>query len=583
MEYINTCRCMLPKYTVLFVLMMACHFGWAQQVDFSRQIAQIDSLMVKYYRNFERAHRETDSLYELLSNRYTAKSYKGFKVDVMLQKAILYALNGEHNKGLEIALEAFEEAVIFGSPEKQFRSCWIIAIMYERAEDFVLCRKYLDNAYEIYRQDELHDMYSTYCIRMASYYSHIHMPDSAIYYAYRGLRNAEKCGNSRDVRDAYLLLGSFLAQDDYTQAVKYKSLAAGLFLEIEDFTSAASQFTDTAAVLFKHNRVEDAFRYSDTAMFVLNGSGAYINPGIYELRGMLFETVGNIDSAYYYFRKFHEVYASEQHKLEKIRIKQISEQFQNDKKEAVIRNKNQQMLLIVSLLVVIMIAVMVLIRKNREIGRKNNIINTQLGELSKILEQKQVLLSELQHRVKNNLQHIISILEIQKESVDFNNIDELIRGNQNRIHSMALLHKKLHVADNVNDVDLPVYIGELAELVKDSYETHSKKVQLVLECHIPALSVEKALPLGLIVVELVSNSMKHAFKSKHIGFISIALSLDTATQKWKLYYADNGEGFDFEGTETKGLGLEIIKGLIDQLDGTVIFDQDGGFSLVVLF
>lgn len=185
--------------------------------------------------------------------------------------------------------------------------------------------------------------------------------------------------------------------------------------------------------------------------------------------------------------------------------------------------------------------------------------------------------------MKNNLQHIISILEIQKESVDFNNIDELIRGNQNRIHSMALLHKKIHVADNVNDVDLPVYIGELAELVKESYETHSRKVQLVLECHIPALSVEKALPLGLIVVELVSNSMKHAFKSKHIGFISIALSLDTATQKWKLYYADNGEGFDFEGTETKGLGLEIIKGLIDQLDGTVIFDQDGGFSLVVLF
>src|SRR5690606_7232841 len=195
------------------------------------------------------------------------------------------------------------------------------------------------------------------------------------------------------------------------------------------------------------------------------------------------------------------------------------------------------------------------------------------------LEQKQMLLSELQHRVKNNLQHVISILEIQKESVDFNNIDELLRSNQNRIHTMALLHKKLNVLDNVNEVDFRKYIAELAELIKESYDNHKKKITLNVLCEIQTISIEKALPLGLIITELVSNSMKHAFKKQNIGIINIQI---TKTQTGKqLYYSDNGSGFDFTKANEKGLGREIINGLIDQLDGTIQTKSDNGFELII--
>lgn len=142
-------------------------------------------------------------------------------------------------------------------------------------------------------------------------------------------------------------------------------------------------------------------------------------------------------------------------------------QYQNEKKEALIQSKNKQVMLIASLLGIIFIASILLFTQYQKINHLNKIINTQLAELSKTLEQKQFLLSELQHRVKNNLQHVISILEIQKESIDFNNIEELIRGNQNRIHSMALLHKKLNVSDSANEVELKRYITDLAELVKE--------------------------------------------------------------------------------------------------------------------
>src|SRR5690606_23022742 len=144
------------------------------------------------------------------------------------------------------------------------------------------------------------------------------------------------------------------------------------------------------------------------------------------------------------------------------------------------------------------------------------------------------------HRVKNNLQHVISILEIQKESVDFNNINELIRGNQNRIHSMALLHKKLNISENVHEVNLDRYVTELVEIVKESYDSPAKKVTLATTCTVEKMSIEKALPIGLILVELVSNSMKYAFNKQKMGIIRIDLAQDIYTEIYKLHYTDNG-------------------------------------------
>lgn len=189
----------------------------------------------------------------------------------------------------------------------------------------------------------------------------------------------------------------------------------------------------------------------------------------------------------------------------------------------------------------------------------------------------------MQHRVKNNLQHVISILEIQKESVDFNNIDELIRGNQNRIHSMALLHKKLNISDNVNDVDFKQYVTELSELVIESYNNQKRNVKLNIKCELEEISIEKALPIGLIITELLSNSMKHAFKNRRIGIINLELTVDEQTKTNQFYYADNGDGFDFNKTSEKGLGQEIIKGLIDQLNGKYEAKNSNGFELIVQF
>ena len=179
------------------------------------------------------------------------------------------------------------------------------------------------------------------------------------------------------------------------------------------------------------------------------------------------------------------------------------------------------------------------------------------------------------------MQHVISFLEIQKESVDFNNIDELIRGNQNRIHSMALLHRKLNVDDHVNEVNLITYVTELSELVKVSYDNHKKDIRLQVQCDIETISIEKALPIGLIITELISNSMKHAFNKQQSG--AIILEITNEGTNYKLVYSDNGCGFDFHQVNEKGLGQEIIKGLIDQLNGVIESKKENGFQLMIHF
>lgn len=571
------------RHLLIFILLISTHLVMAQDIYLKNRIRRIDSLMVKYYLNFEKANRETDELYKLLKTKYTQKKYKEYKVEVMLQKSILYGLNDENDKALQLSLEALELAKEYNFTEKIYRSNWILALIYEMGEDFETCRKYLDDAHEVYKENNLDSVYSVYCIRMSSYYSFLNKNDSALHYAQKGLKYATKYQNAREIRDSYLLLGRFLADSNYKNAIKYKSLAAKKFLELEDYSAASAQFTGASRILLKHNYLDEALKYSDTALKIISKNKSTVYSTTYEVRSDIFKRIGNLDSAYHYFKMFHDLQEQEHQRNEIIKIKQISEQYQNKKKEELIKSKNNQMILIVSLLVIIILATILLYIQNRKINSRNKIINLQLAELTKTLKQKQMLLSELQHRVKNNLQHVISILEIQKESVDFNNIEELIRENQNRIHSMALLHRKLNVTDNANEVELCRYVNELSELVKSSYDNEKKEIALQVKCEIENINIEKALPLGLIITELVSNSMKHAFKKQNQGIINIEILNSKNLGLIQFHFRDNGIGFDFNKQSEKGLGQEIIKGLIEQLNGKFETNSENGFQLSIFF
>lgn len=554
-----------------------------QDYAVDKEIEKIDSLI--QYSQFDLAQKKTDSLYNLLSKYKLQKKSKAQVLELQFRKALIIDRQKElPSESLKILIEIITQAEAEKLPSLVCRIYLLMALAYEKTDNLELTKKYLQSAHKTIEGHNLQKEYSTYCVRKGSYHRKSFEYDSVLYYANRAKEYAEKYSNETDLSDSYILLGSWASiNNKLDESLKYKLLQLDHTKKMNDTTSISGVYDNVANAYLKKNDFSKALLYNDSSFLFYKDL-----PGLFKYtpsltRNRIYETLGNTDSAYFYFKKYHEDLIKAQTEEEKIKTKALEAQFQNEKNEAVIKSKNRQMLIIGSLLAGIIFGSVVLFRKNREINLKNKVINRQVVDLSKALEQKQYLLSELQHRVKNNLQHVISILEIQKESVDFNNIDELIRGNQNRIHSMALLHKKLNISDNVNDVDFKQYVTELSELVIESYNNQKRNVKLNIKCELEEISIEKALPIGLIITELLSNSMKHAFKNRRIGIINLELTVDEQTKTNQFYYADNGDGFDFNKTSEKGLGQEIIKGLIDQLNGKYEAKNSNGFELIVQF
>ncbi len=595
------------KITLVTLLFICLHSLKAQDNQVTKEILAIDSLLV--YVQLDLAHKKADSLYRLLSaEQYADGSAERLEqvLTVRLQEGIALDELSEHSKALPIFMEVLKIAEKNKFHKLICRTYIRISLNHEKTRNFDVAFDYLNSALKVCQKHQLEEQYSTILIRSASLQRLISRDvyvapeqrerlqelgfkgsiDSAIYCAEKAVEYAQKYNNEGDLNTAYYLLGILVEPNNQNKteiSTEYHLKVIPYFKKIKDYKAVAMRYANIAAIYLRDNDAKTALCYNDSGYVYYDKLPEYYKLYLPQQRAQIFEALQNADSAYYYLQIAHDFGINYYEKQEAVNAKKLEEQYQNDKKETMIKNKNNQIALISILFSVIVIVSLLLMFKNRKIDSQKNIISEQVMDLTKMLEQKEVLLSELQHRVKNNLQFVISILEIQKESVSFNNIDELIRGNQNRIHSMALLHKKLSVSNNINDVNFKNYLTDLAELVKNSYTDMQKKIEVDIICEVETVSINKTLPIGLIIVELLSNSIKHAFKKQDTGIINIHVTKDEATQMNKLIYADNGDGFDFSITPESGLGLEIIKGLIDQLDATIETQQHKGFKLTINF
>jgi two-component sensor histidine kinase len=567
------------------VLLLSLFFttpALAQSSTLKAKVLHLDSLITIRSR-FDIAQSATDSLNQelLLADKSTENI--ALELQVRLLQAILYARNNQNHKAFKISLSVIDDATKHRIPEKAYQACLFVALMYEEADKLDRCKQYLDKALALYKAYRIDYLYSVYCIRTASYYRFKKQYHEARIYAHKALQYAVTYKNVREHRDAYLLLGMLTPEDQYEQSIYYFRKCAEQFKAIEDYKGAAIVYGNIGAIYHKHHQPTIAMQYNDTALQLTALSSLPDQGVVFEQRANFYQYMGVADSALFYYKKYHEAHIQRLVEQEKTEINRIAEQHENDQKERIISNKNHQLYLILCLMVVIATSAILLYRKNREIKTQHQLILVQVDALEQVVTQKQYLLSELQHRVKNNLQHVISILELQKESATYHNIEELIRGNQNRIHSIALLHKRMQVTEKVNEVNVEHYLKELITLVIDSYYRESQQIQYHINNSVATLSIDQTLPLGLIIVELLSNSIKHAFNHNTHGEISLDMHLEAAHSMYLLQYQDNGIGFDFNTTHNNGLGLEIIKGLIDQLHGTVTVLTHNGFGLQIRF
>jgi PAS domain S-box-containing protein len=199
------------------------------------------------------------------------------------------------------------------------------------------------------------------------------------------------------------------------------------------------------------------------------------------------------------------------------------------------------------------------------------------------LEERETLLREIHHRVKNNLQLIISMLNLQKPGVATDQLDA-VRNIENRINSMALIHDQLYDSTSLNRINMPDYLEQLSNSICESYDLAQRTISIDVSVAEIDLQIDIALPLGIIVNELVSNSLKHAFRNITHGEIKIQLLEQADSNLYRLVVRDNGRGCEKERpASAAGLGLTLVQQLAIQLDGAVSVDTRNGFSTTIQF
>ena len=212
---------------------------------------------------------------------------------------------------------------------------------------------------------------------------------------------------------------------------------------------------------------------------------------------------------------------------------------------------------------------------NLVIGQLANIFERKITEeqIQKDLREKEVMLKEIHHRVKNNLQVISSLLSLQSDFIQDERFLEIFKESQNRIRSMALVHEELYSSQDLSSIELNKYVAKLVSYISNSYTYTSKYIYVNTHIGDITLTIELAIPIGLIINELLSNALKHAFppsfKSK--GEVDISL-IHKQKKKLLLTVQDNGIGLpeDFDCRDAKTLGMRLIYILAeDQLEGKV--------------
>ncbi|MFC5407695.1 histidine kinase dimerization/phosphoacceptor domain -containing protein [Larkinella bovis] len=221
--------------------------------------------------------------------------------------------------------------------------------------------------------------------------------------------------------------------------------------------------------------------------------------------------------------------------------------------------------------------------QQEQINLKNDYLQLVLSEKNHLLAEKEWMFKEIHHRVKNNLQVVMSLLNAQARFLSDNAALAAIQDSQHRVQAMALIHQKLYQADQVARIDMSAYIQDVIAYLHDSYNPQ-QTITFELDVDRIELDVSQAVPLGLIINEAITNALKYAFPQGRAGRLSLALH-QRADRAYELRISDDGVGLpaDFDPKQSRSLGMTLMHGFSQQLGGELNLSSGAGLQISLVF
>ncbi|PQJ22968.1 hypothetical protein BSU00_01445 [Tenacibaculum sp. SG-28] len=300
----------------------------------------------------------------------------------------------------------------------------------------------------------------------------------------------------------------------------------------------------------------------------------------YLIASKIYEKMGAYDEALQNYKSYREIDTQVQQKENNEFSAELETKHQVEKQNTILLQtekekniaKNQRNLIIVFLfiflfLVLILIRYQIKLKKsNKMLFQKKEEIQNMNTSLVKTVNYKNILLKEVHHRVKNNLQIICSILEMQIDSSGNSKLQEKLQTSIDRIFSMALVHEQLYSDGKDETIDAQGYFYDIINSIKSSQKFTNKKILVRLQIEAIHVNLQRALPLGMILNELITNAYKYAFDYQSDGFINVSLKSDGSYVF--LDISDNGSGIDLSKARTNSIGLQLAKDFTTQIRGT---------------
>lgn len=463
-----------------------------------------------------------------------------------------------------------------------------IGFVFKMQKKFAKALEYTLHSLRIY--EKINDNLGIYHAlgRVGDIYSDMNDSTSALNYYRKAIALSDKVGKHISPGMVYFHIGAvYRKASDYDKALHYYFVALQHMDEGTHISLVTVANSAIGAIYLKKGEPKKAIKYFNAGLDA--GMKLKLKPELAEIHSGLAEAYfmsRDFKKAYEHKAQYH-LYQDSVYNMEKEKaITEIEEKYKAEKKEQQIialKQSNQIKDLELSrnkvLLATIVITTILISLSTFVFFRLYRIKRKAAAILEKTNHEKETLLKEIHHRVKNNLQLVISLLEWQADDNTNADVLKMIHEGRSRVESMALIHELLYQNDDLGSINFRDYTRRLCSHIQNCY----KPTSIVITQNVTnvAMDIKYAIPLALIINELVTNSFKYAFPDHKVGEINVTLS-ELERDTYQLVVRDNGKGLDSHGLNDS-LGLQLVHTLVKQLKGTLTIENNPGASFSIFF
>ena len=544
--------------------------------------------------SFDIANNLDSCLYylKLADSIYTSLKRFDKKATAICDMGVAYYMRGNYELALRNYLNALSLMNTYSPRTNVSKLMNNIGLVYRSRKDYPNAIRYYQSSLVIKREDNDEKGILNTTLNIGSAFQRQEQFDSAYYYANEAKMMAEKLSIKKDMILSKVNMGAALASLGKTaEAIPLLQATEKEAIE-NNFKQALPTIYESFGSMYKNERnMSMSLHYYFKALALAQEANNLEQTAIFLKEiAKTFAMDGDFKNAYNYSDSSKTMYDSLLNIENSRQVNEMSAVYETSEKEneiqklnsnnrihqtAISARKNERNYFILSTLLFIGLSVISYsaYKGNR---RKKNQLDIQNKLIEKSLQEKEILLKEIHHRVKNNLQIVSSLLSLQSNYISDERALDAVRESKNRVQSMAIIHQHLYQDESMVNIDVKEYVEKLTDYLFQSYNIHDDNIKLEMDIQPLRLDVDTLVPLGLVLNELINNCLKYAFPTNKNGKIKVILKQDDYALRLSVY--DNGIGI--QGKEShfdqNSFGHKMINAFMKKLKGEIrIYNEDG--------